>query len=176
MKHVTSPAVLAAIVLTASACGGGHDGASRPSATALVDNTAARPETGTGVSSGTRLSRLLREEIAALVRAGRSQADQASVTRVEVYGPASRLALVRASSGSWVSESPDERNARFYLIVLYGKFVCGSCSVPRGAGAPRGTVETHVWSPAVGGTDFGLGDRLPAPVSRLPRLAVIRVA
>jgi hypothetical protein len=128
------------------------------------------------VSSGTRLSKLLHKEIAAMVRASRNPADQTSVTRVEVYGPASRLALVRASSGSWVSESPGERKAPFYLIVLYGKFVCASCSVPPGAEAPRGTIETNVWSPTIGGTDFGIGDRLPTWVSRLPRLAVIRVA
>ena len=111
-----------------------------------------------------------------MVRADRNPADQPSVTQVEVYGPASRLALVRASSGSWVSESPRERKAPFYLIVVYGKFVCHSCSVPPGATPPRGTIETTIWSPTIGGTDFGLSDHLPAAVSRLHRVAVIHVA
>ena len=62
---------------------------------------------------------------------------------------------------------------RFYLIVLHGHFSCYGCSVPAGASAPTGTIETSVWSHAAGGTDFGIGNGLPAAVSRLPWLGSI---
>jgi hypothetical protein len=98
-----------------------------------------------------------------------------SVGTAEVYGPGSRQALVEASSGEWVREIPLERKQRFYLIVLHGHFVCRSCSRPAAAMSPRGTIATVVWSRAQGGTDFGLVDRLPASMSRLPAPTVIRV-
>ena len=41
---------------------------------------------------------------------------------------------------------------------------------------PHGTIETHVWSPVEGGTDFGIQNSLPTAVSRLPRLAVVTLS
>lgn len=96
------------------------------------------------------------------------------VLRVEVYGPGSRAALVRASSGDIVRESPRERRERFYLIVLHGRFV--AMSHPAGTTAPQGTIETQVWSRSEGVTDTGIGDRIPAAVAGLHRLAVLRLS
>lgn len=98
------------------------------------------------------------------------------VRRIDVYGPGSRAALVKASSGDIVVESPREQKMRFYLVVLHGRFVCNGCSGPAGAGPPHGTIETRVWSPAEGGTDFGISNSLPAAMSRLHRLATITLS
>src|SRR5262249_43488133 len=84
----------------------------------------------------------------------------------QVYGPGSREALVEASSGDRVTEA-GRRRTGFYLIVVRGRFVCASCPRPSGGKPPRGTIATVVWSPARGGTDFGLSDRLPGAMSRL---------
>jgi hypothetical protein len=97
------------------------------------------------------------------------------VSNVSVYGPGSRTDLVKASSGDGVNETPKEHTMRFYLVVLNGNFVCENCSVPPGAGPPHGTVGTSVWSAQEGGTDGGLGDSAGPGVSRLHRLATIRV-
>ena len=166
MERTTSLAALAAVALAAAGCGGGS-GAVRPSE---PDGTAA--VAGLHPSPRPPLPGRLQAEIAALVHHARTS----SVRRVEVYGPGSRPSLVRASSGARVGESARERGARFYLIVLYGRFFCRSCPRPRGAAPPRGTIETSVWSPAVCGTDFCIARRLPAAVSRLRRLATIRLA
>ena len=72
--------------------------------------------------------------------------------------------------------SPREAKERFYLVVLHGRFVCNGCSGPAGHKPPHGTIETHVWSAAEGSTDFGIGSSLPAAVSRLQRLATIRLS
>jgi hypothetical protein len=109
---------------------------------------------------------------ASLVKLIRSLGKNRGVTgkQVVVYGPGSRRALVKASSGDLVVESAVERKARFYLIVLHGHFVGDA---PFGAKPPRGTIETLVWSPTRGGTDVGISNGLPAAVSRLHKLAVI---
>lgn len=98
------------------------------------------------------------------------------VTEIEIYGPASRAALVEASSGDMVVGSPRQRKQAFYLIVFHGQFVCGSCHGPAGSRAPQGTIETRVWSPTAGVADFGIGNSLPAAVSLLNPLAVIQVS
>jgi hypothetical protein len=98
------------------------------------------------------------------------------VNEIDLYGPGSRRALVKASSGDLVVESPRERKQSFYLIVLHGRFVCDSCTGPASAKPPHGTIETRVWSPVAGGTDFGFGHSLPAAVSRLHRLAKITLS
>jgi hypothetical protein len=98
------------------------------------------------------------------------------INEIDVYGPGSRAALVKASSGDIVVMSPREARQRFYLIVARGQFVCDGCSGPAGHKPPHGTVETRVWSRAEGGTDFGIGGGLPAAVSRLHRLAVIKLS
>ena len=138
-------AVLVAITLEASACAGGH-----------------------------RLSAPLQKRIAAMARNRASSLGDASVKTAQVYGPATHVALVQASLGQRVSESTHERNARFYLIVLHGHFVCHGCPGPSAA-APRGTIATQVWSPTVGYGDFGLRGGLPASMSRLGKPTVIRL-
>lgn len=97
------------------------------------------------------------------------------VREIDVYGPGSRAALVKASSGDIVKESPGEQKG-FYLIVLHGHFVCAGCTGPVGAKPPHGTVETRVWSRAEGGTDFGIQNGLPTAVSQLHRLATIQLS
>jgi hypothetical protein len=91
-----------------------------------------------------------------------------------VYGPASRYLLVKASSGDLVERTARERNG-FYLIVLQGHFVCRGCLVAPGAKQPRGKIATEVWSPAAGGTDFGLSDR-PVAMSHLGGGSVIQIS
>jgi hypothetical protein len=99
-----------------------------------------------------------------------------SLNEIDVYGPGSRTALVRASSGDVVVESPRELKLRFYLLVLHGHFVCTSCGGPATTKPLRGTIETRVWSSAEGGTDFGISSSLPAAMSRLHRLAVVTLS
>ena len=130
------------------------------------------PFSAVHVSGGAQLPPRLLKVIARMIHAPAGSPDRSFVRRVEVYGPGSESALVRASSGDLVPASPG-RKAGFYLVVLHGRFVCGSCSGPANAKPPHGTIETRVWSPVVGGTDFGLTNRLPAAMSRLHRLAVI---
>lgn len=98
------------------------------------------------------------------------------VTEIDVYGPGTRAALVKASSGDVVYPTGREATERFYLIVSRGNFVCQECSAPAGAKPPQGTIETHVWSPVAGSRDFGIQSTLPAAVSRLKRLAVIQLS
>lgn len=98
------------------------------------------------------------------------------VTEIDVYGPATRAALVKASSGDEVLPAGRESTAPFYLIVSHGRFVCQGCRGPAGAKPPQGTIETRVWSPAAGSLDFGIQSSLPAAVSLLNRLAVIQIS
>ena len=49
-----------------------------------------------------------------------------------------------------------------YEIVLRGSFICGQCSVPAGATAPRGTILTLTLDRTTFRvTDFGIGDVAP---------------
>ena len=97
-----------------------------------------------------------------------------SLQSIDVYGPGSRSALVKASSGDVVNPSAtDIKNAPFYLFVLHGQFTCTDCSGPAGSKPPRGTIETFVWSPKGGGTDFGIGHSVPAAVGQLNLMAQI---
>ena len=145
------PAVLVAATLALSACGGSHR---------VVTDQAP-------VQQHTTLP-------APLVKLIHSFSTDRSVTakRVEVYGPGSRRALVKASSGDLLQKIAAERKG-FYLIVLHGHFVAGSH--PAGTKAPRGTVETQVWSAKEGVTDTGISNGLPAAVYRLkgPTLVAI---
>ena len=87
-----------------------------------------------------------------------------SITAVDVYGPGSRGAFVRASSGARVLTSVGERKG-FYLLVLHGHFV--AASHPAGTKSPHGTIETEVWSARTGVTDSGIISHVPDAVSRL---------
>jgi hypothetical protein len=93
-------------------------------------------------------------------------------SELDVYGPGSRSALVKASSGDRVHESPSQAQERFYLIVLHGWFSnCRSCTHPAGRIPGHGSIETRVWSAAGGVTDYGISKELPAAASDLHRLA-----
>jgi hypothetical protein len=70
---------------------------------------------------------------------------------------------------------PDPHNPRAYLILIRGRFVCGSCSGPVGAKPPRGRVAYDIWIPGHGISDFGLQRRVPRGVHRLGPLVRIRL-
>ena len=153
MKMLTSTGVLVVVSLALSACGGSHR------VLTITDQAPAQQHTALP---------------APLVKLIHSFSKDSSVTakRAEVYGPGARRALVKASSGDLVQKIAAERKG-FYLIVLHGRFVAGSH--PAGTKAPRGTVETQVWSAKEGVTDTGISNRLPAAVNRLkgPTLVAI---
>jgi hypothetical protein len=174
MRLTAVIAFLAAVALAAAGCGGGAQAGGGAAGSGDVPGTAATTDALQLHASGSSaLPPGLVQEIDSLRTVGR---DSSSTQMVEVYGPDSRAALVRASSGEVVAETARERQARFYLIVLRGHFVCESCSRPPGAKPPRGTIETQVWSPTLGGTDFGLSDRLGAGMPRLHRFAVLTLS
>jgi len=151
MKMLTSAGVLFAVTLSLSACGGSH----------MVT-----------VNAGPDLVRVgLPAPLVMLIRSFRKDRS-VTAKRVEVYGPGSRRALVKASSGDLVQKIAAERKG-FYLIVLHGHFVAGSH--PAGTKAPRGTVETQVWSAKEGVTDTGISNRLPAAVSRIKGPTVVSI-
>jgi hypothetical protein len=148
---LTGSAVLAAALVLAG-CGGSH---------AVVRDQAP-------VSKRTSLP-------APLVKLIHSFSNDRGVSgkQVVVYGPGSRYLLVKASSGDLVQKTASERKG-FYLVVVRGHFV--GFSHPAGTKAPRGTIETQVWSAAEGVTDTGISDHLPAAVPRLHRLAVVTLS
>lgn len=150
MRALASAAVLVVSALGTTACAGGNSESTYGS-----------------------LSRPLQNFIHATIQTGPSTGP---VNEVDVFGPASRGTLVTASSGDWVAETPSELKKRFYLIVLHGHFVCDSCSVPPGAKAPEGTIETSVWSPGSGSLDFGIGGGVPAAVFQLPWVGSITLS
>ena len=155
MKMLTGAGVLVAATLALSACGGGHK------VVTITDHQAPGP-----------VHPALPAPLVKLIHSFSTERG-VSGKRVVVYGPYSRYELVKASSGDLVQKIPRERKG-FYLIVLHGHFV--GFSHPFGAKAPRGTIETQVWSATEGVTDTGIGDRLPAAVSRLHRLAVVNLS
>jgi hypothetical protein len=82
---------------------------------------------------------------------------------VEVYGPASHLALEKASSGAGGTRGSGD----WYLIVRRGQFT-GNLPVPPGAKQPHARIAMEVWSPKAGvGQVFSFADRLPKAVSGL---------
>jgi hypothetical protein len=165
MKDLTGAAVLLAVILVLSACVGGHAVSAAMSGPKAADSRVV-------VLRGHRLRAPLLKRIVVLARKTARSLGDTSVKTARVYGPDSRYALVKASSGDLVQKTADGRK-RFYLIVLRGHFVCDSCSGPAGAKPPRGTIATAVWSGTAGGTDFGLTRRLPATMSRLGSPTVI---
>ena len=72
------------------------------------------------------------------------------------------------------SEPPDPKNPRAYLIMLRGRFICDSCSIPPGAKPPRGTFAYSIWIPGRGSPAGGLQPDIPrrlrtlGPIMRLP--------
>jgi hypothetical protein len=153
MKPLTGLAVLIGATLALAACGGSHAVTITDAAPGPVHTTLPAP-------------------LVKLIHSFRTDKGVSS-KRAVVYGPDSRYQLVEASSGDLVAKSARERKG-FYLIVLHGHFV--GFSHPAGTKAPHGTIETQVWSATEGVTDTGIGDRLPAAVSRLHRLAVVTLS
>jgi hypothetical protein len=157
MKVLACAAVLIATALGTSACAGGQfqcDGLDCKSAVAHAP-----------------LPPSLRSFVLSTIT---SVSPDGGYDEIDVYGPGSRSALVKASSGDRVLESPSQAKQRFYLIVLHGQFSnCRSCNHPAGREPKHGTIETRVWSAADGTTDRGINRWLPAPISGIHRLATI---
>jgi hypothetical protein len=57
--------------------------------------------------------------------------------------------------------SPPSPDTPVYLLAMRGRFVCDSCSVPRGAKAPSGTVIVLELPVSGGGFGFSIGHRYP---------------
>lgn len=74
---------------------------------------------------------------------------------VEVYGPSSRSAINKASSGAVMKDTAAERSG-CYLIVYHGHFDWHGPSA--GAKPHHYTVLTNVWCAKEGGTDFGVSN------------------
>jgi hypothetical protein len=155
MKAFVAAALLAAIAVTAAGCGSSHRAATTDALHLHVSPSTSRIPPG-------------------LVQEIDSTRDLGHVLRAEVYGPGTRAAFVKASSGAVVQPTGREREERFYLIVLHGHFVANSH--PPGTKAPHGTIETQVWSRAEGVTDSGISDRLPAAAVKLHRLAALALS
>src|ERR1700685_968989 len=68
------------------------------------------------------------------------------------------------------SEPPGRVNPRAFLIAIRGRFVCGACSRPPGAKAPRGRFAYEIWVPNQGVTDFGLQPHITHGLNRLGRI------
>ena len=94
-----------------------------------------------------------------------------SAKSIEVYGPASHVAIERASSPGSVGGT--RVAGAWYLIVLRGNFAWNG-PVPPGAKQPHGKIAMEVWSPKTSaGGGYSLGNRLPKTVSRLKSPTVI---
>jgi hypothetical protein len=162
MRGLVCAGIVIAVAVATSACASGHAAQNQSSTDAVQLH-----ELGYN-----RLSPRLQNFIRSTLR----DSPDGHVTEVDVYGPASRAALVKASSGDIVYPTGREATKPFYLIVFHGHFICRECTGPAGAKPPQGTIETNVWSPSVGSRDFGVQSSLPAAVSLLNRLAVIQVS
>jgi outer membrane murein-binding lipoprotein Lpp len=124
-----------------------------------------------GCTNSHRLSAPLQKRIAAAARERAAALGDASVKTVQVYGPAPYAAIEEASSAG---RGVDEPKGRFYLLVLHGHFVCHSCAGVLGGRPPRGTIARFTWSPTTAGYEiFGLGQSLPASITRLGNPTVI---
>jgi hypothetical protein len=71
---------------------------------------------------------------------------------------------------------PTRANPRVYVIVLRGRFVCETCSVPPGGKPPRGHSAQIIWQPGRGATDFGLTQRRPRGLHKLGHVVRISLA
>jgi hypothetical protein len=126
---------------------------------------------GSRHSAGSALPSPLVKQIRAEVRKQAVILGASSARTAEVYGPAPHLAIEKASSPGFGSET--HVAGAWYLIVLRGKFGC-NCPVPPGGTEPHGGVAMEVWSPQTrAGTGYSVGDRLPKTVSRLGGPTVI---
>lgn len=143
---------LSAVVLFAAAVA---------SSAVWIGSASARRATAEGLPAS------VQKRIAAQARRTARFLSDPTVATATVFGPSSRVALVRAASGDLVRETARQRRERFYLIVLRGHFVCRTCSAPPGGKLPRGRIATLVWTPSQGVTDLGVSNRLRPSISHL---------
>jgi hypothetical protein len=162
MRALVCAAVVIASALASSACGGSHSSHNQASTDAIRLHESS--------------SKSLPPPLQNFIHSIEAGSPDGRVHEIDVYGPGSRAALVKASSGDVVMEGANEAAQRFYLVVVHGHFVCRGCSGPAGHKPPHGTIETHVWSRTEGSTDFGISSSLPPAMSQLHRLAVIRLS
>jgi hypothetical protein len=83
---------------------------------------------------------------------------------------ASVIATTRLAAENWMergSAGPGTPDARAYLILLRGRFVCELCPRPAGAAAPHGGSAQILWVPGHGVTDGGLTRRVPPGIRTL---------
>jgi hypothetical protein len=150
VKRLCLIGLVGLVAIACVACGGGKQSASRALPTQLV------------------------KQIRAEVRKQAVILGASSTRTVRVYGPAPHLAIEKASSPGFVSET--HVAGSWYLIVLRGKFGC-NCPVPPGGTEPHGGVAMEVWSPNTRtGTGYSVGNRLPKTVSRLGGPTVIALS
>ncbi len=88
------------------------------------------------------------------------------VDQLDVYGPGTRAALVKASMGRLT----DDKSKGSYLVVLHDKYVCSGCTGPA-----LTRVDIAVWSQAKGPTDWAIMKRLLPTVKKLHRVAKVSV-
>lgn len=118
--------------------------------------------------------RALPQSLRVYIRSMLTRATNGPTHEIEVYGPGTHAALERAAMGDIVNDPNPAKD--FYLVVQHGDYVCGACSSPMGGKPPHGTIATSVWSPQRGETDGGLSSSLPAAMSSLHPIAVIKVS
>ena len=149
MKRFTLIGFVLTFALACSACGGGSK----------------------QVAASRVLPKSLVQRIQAAVRQPSPISGTSSAKTVEVYGPASHVALERASTGP-MGEYQHVSGA-WYLLVVRGRFA-GNLPVPPGAKEPRARIAMEVWSPrATAGRVFSFANRLPKAVSGLNGPTVI---
>ena len=117
--------------------------------------------------SSSHLSPPLRERIASdALRLARAMGDPRPARTARVYGPGSYKTALAAWGGG--ISSPNVRQGRYYVIVVHGHFVLHGAFR-----STKGSVATRLWSPTRGNSGTGLGNKLPASMSRLGRPTLI---
>jgi hypothetical protein len=145
MRLLGVGSVLAALLLTASACGSGQP-AARKTASKLPASLRAYIDSVTSSPRGT-------------------------VREIDVYGPGTHAAIEQAVMGDIIDDHDPTRD--FYAVVLRGRFVRTLPSSPRPMEPMHVTSVESVWSARKGETDTGFGSDPPSATSHLHPLAVI---
>jgi hypothetical protein len=116
-----------------------------------------------------RIAAPLRHRLAvAARRLAQAMGDPRPTRTARVYGPASYRTALAAFGGGVTS--PNLRRGRYYVIVVQGHFVFDGAFR-----STSGTVASRLWSPTRGNSGLGLGNKLPASMSRLGRPTLIRL-
>jgi hypothetical protein len=101
-----------------------------------------------------------------------------TLAAIDVYGPGTRAALVKASMGNIPHSSVGYIRNKwggkgFYLVVFHGQFFCGGCGSSHSLQTPQAAIEVWVWSPLKGQTDWAIMKNLLPAVTGLHRLAKV---